>query len=87
MSRDVESTIDRIAKAFDPSSWKRSSLVVVSVVFAVVAALTVVQRALVADSTVGWVITAINGAIVVVGVPLLIRRGWRDWEAAQPPTV
>ncbi|MDW3217842.1 MAG: hypothetical protein R8F63_04450 [Acidimicrobiales bacterium] len=83
MSRDVETTIERLAHAFDPSSWKRRSLLVVSVVFALVATLTVVQRALVADSTTGWIITAVHGVIVVIAVPLLVRHAWREWANAQ----
>lgn len=83
MSRDVESTIDRLAHAFTPAEWKRRSLVIASVVFVIVAALTVVQRALVADSTTGWVITGVHGAIVAIGVPSLIRYAWRDWTRAQ----
>lgn len=88
MSRDGDEptrereTVERIAHAFDPSSWKRSSLVVVSVLFALIAGLSVVQRALVADSTTGWVITAVHGVIVVVAVPALIRYAWREWATA-----
>lgn len=78
----VERTVERIAHAFDPSSWKRSSLVVVSVLFALIAGLTVLQRALIADSTTGWVITGIHAAIVVVAVPVLVRYAWREWAAA-----
>jgi hypothetical protein len=79
----AEQTIDRIAHAFTPAAWKGRSLVVVIVVFVTVATMTVVQRALLADSTVGWVITAIHGAIVAVVVPLLTFRAIRDWRAAQ----
>lgn len=84
MSRDAEQTIDRIAHAFNPAEWKKRSLVIVSVIFVLVAALTVVQRALVADSATGWTITAIHALIVVIAVPLLLRRSWRDWRSAQP---
>ena len=83
MSRDAEATVDRIAHAFSPAEWKRSWLVIVSVVFAVVAGLTVLQRALVANSATGWAITAIHGAIVVLGVPLLLRHTWREWANAR----
>lgn len=83
MSRDVEATVERLAHAFDPTSWKRRSLVIVSAVFAVVAVLTVVQRALVADSTTGWIVTAVHGVIVVLAVPLLLRHAWREWARAR----
>lgn len=89
MSRDgdrqqaAEQTIDRIAHAFTPAEWKGRSLAVAIVVFVAVAALTVVQRALLADGAMGWVITAIHGAIVAVVVPLLTIRAVRDWRAAQ----
>ena len=89
MSRDgdpqqqAERTIDRIAHAFSPVEWKWRSLVVAIVVFATVAAITIVQRALFADSVMGWVFTAVHGAIVVVGVPALSIRAVRDWRAAR----
>jgi hypothetical protein len=88
MSRDsdpdaVEQTIDRIAHAFSPVGWSRRWLSVVSFVFVAVATLTVVQRALVADSAIGWIVTAIHGAIVLVVVPLLLRRTWREWIVAR----
>lgn len=76
--------VARIAHAFNPSEWSGRSLVVAIVVFAFVGAVTVVQRALVADDTVGWAITAVHGAVVSVGVPVLSMRAVRDWRAAQP---
>jgi hypothetical protein len=81
--QQAEQTIDRIAHAFSPAEWKWRSLVLAIVVFSAVAAITVVQRALFADSVMGWVFTAVHGAIVVVGVPVLSRRAVRDWRAAQ----
>ena len=89
MSRDgdpqqrAEHTIDRIAHAFSPVEWKGRSLVIAIVVFVTVASLTVVQRALLADSATGWVVTSIHGAIVVVVVPLLTIRTVREWRAAR----
>ncbi len=83
MSRDPEETISRIAHAFDPSGWKRRSLVIASVLLPVILGVTVLQRALVADSTTEWVITALHGTAVVVIVPVLLRIAWRDWNAAQ----
>ena len=85
MSRDPEQTIDRLAHAFDPSGWKKRNLVIASVLFPVVLAVTVLQRALVSDNTGEWTITAIHGAIVVVIVPLLLRYTWREWRAANDP--
>lgn len=90
MSRDgdhqraAERTIDRIAHAFNPAEWKGRSLAGAIVVFAAVAALTVVQRALVADSPTGWAITVVHGLIVVLAVPALTTKAVRDWRAAQP---
>jgi len=81
--RSAEHTIDRIAHAFTPAEWKGRSLAIAIVVFVIVATITVVQRALLADSATGWVITAIHGAIVVAAVPALSFRAVRDWRAAQ----
>lgn len=89
MSRDgdpqeqAQRTIDRIAHAFSPVEWKWRSLVVAIAVFAAVAAVTVVQRALFADSVMGWVFTAAHGAIVLVGVPALSIRAVREWRTAR----
>ena len=83
MSRDPEETISRIAHAFDPSGWKKRSLAVASIALPFVLGITVLQRAIVADSTTEWVITTLHGAAVVVVVPVLLRIGWRDWRAAQ----
>ena len=79
----TERTVERIAHAFSPAEWTGRSLVLGSVVFAVVAAVTVVQRALVADSAVGWTITTIHALIAVVAVPVLVLRTAREWRAAQ----
>lgn len=93
MSRDrdaqqrAEQTIDRIAHAFSPARWEGRWLAVAIVVFVAVASLTVVQRALLADSAMGWVFTAVHGAIVAVVVPLLTIRTVREWRAAQPTGV
>ena len=84
MSRDPEETISRIAHAFDPSGWKKRSLVVASVILPIVLGVTVVQRAIVADSTAEWVITSLHGLAVVLVVPWLLRSAWRDWRAANP---
>ena len=82
MSRDPEETIGRIAHAFDPSGWKKRSLVIASIALPFVLGVTVLQRAIVADSTTEWVITTLHGAAVVVIVPILLRIAWRDWRAA-----
>ena len=83
VSRDPEETIAQIAHAFDPSSWKKRSLVIASVTLPFVLGVTVLQRAIVADSTAEWIITALHGAVVAVVVPVLLRIAWRDWNAAQ----
>ncbi|MEO0491900.1 MAG: hypothetical protein AAF081_00640 [Actinomycetota bacterium] len=82
MSQEPEQTIDRLAHAFDPSGWKRRNLVIASVAFPVVLAVTVLQRALVSDNTAEWTITAVHGLICAVIVPLLLRYTWREWRAA-----
>jgi hypothetical protein len=79
----VGQMVDLIAHAFSPVEWSGRWLSVVSVVFVAVTTLTVAQRALVADSATGWAITAIHGAIVLVVVPLLLGRTWREWVAAR----
>ncbi len=84
MSRDPAQTIDRLAHAFDPSGWKKRNLMLASVAFPSVLAVTVLQRALVADSTAAWAITAIHGLICVVLVPRLLRSTWRSWRASNP---
>lgn len=84
MSRDPAQTIDRLAHAFDPSGWKKRNLVLASVAFPSVLAVTVLQRALVAESSAAWAITAVHGLICVVLVPLLFRSTWRNWRAANP---
>ena len=86
MSRDPEQTIDRLAHAFDPSGWKKRNLVIASVAFPLVLAVTVLQRALVSDNPAEWTITGIHAAICVVIVPLLLRYTWREWRAANPDT-
>lgn len=89
MSRDgdpqqqAQRAIDLIAHAFSPVEWKWRSLVVAIVVFAVVAAVTVLQRVLISDSVMAWMFTAVHAAIALVGVPVLSRRAVRDWRAAQ----
>ena len=88
MSRDgdprqqAERTLDRLAHAFTPAGWKWRSLVAAIVVFAVVATVTVIQRALFAGSAMGWVFTGVHGVIVLVGVPALSIRAVRDWRDA-----
>ena len=83
MRRAPEQTIDRLAHAFDPSGWKKRNLIVASVAFPFVLAVTVLQRALVADSPAEWVLVALHGLAVAVVVPLLLRIAWRDWRIAR----
>ncbi len=81
----TERTIERLAHALTPAEWSGTSLAVGIVVLATVLTVTVVQRAMVADSTVEWVITSIHGLIVVAIVPLLSVRAvsqWRERRAA-----
>ena len=68
----------------NPAMYAAADIVAL-VAFAV---LTVVQRALVADSTPAWVITWLHAAVAVVVVPLLSFRAVRRWRArqAQPAT-
>lgn len=80
---DDDAVLDWLAHAFDPSRWRRSSLVIASAVFVLVAIVTVVQRILVADSAVGWAITVVHATVVVVAVPALIRHAWRSRRAAR----
>jgi hypothetical protein len=80
---DAEPTIERIAHAFSPAEWSGRWLAVSIVVFAVVATTTVVQRALLAEGTMGWIITATHGTIVAVVVPALAIRTVREWRARQ----
>ena len=83
MSRDPEETISKIAHAFDPSGWQKRSLVIASALLPIVLGVTVLQRALVADSLAEWVLVALHGLAVAVVVPLLLRIAWRDWRAAR----
>lgn len=82
MSGDPEKTIDRVAHALTPSAWKGRSLAIMIVVFAAVLSVTVIQRALVADTTSEWVLTAVHGTIVAAIIPLLAIRAVNDWRAA-----
>ncbi len=82
---DAGRAIERLAHALTPAEWSGPSLVVGVVVLATVLAVTVVQRAMVADSTVEWVVTSIHGLIVAAIVPLLSIRAvnqWRERRAA-----
>lgn len=83
MSGDPEKTIDRVAHAFNPAEWRGWSLAIAIVVFAAVLSVTVIQRALVADTTSEWVLTGIHGTIVAALIPVLTVRAVRDWRAAR----
>ena len=76
-------TLERLAHAFTPAQWTGRGLVVAIIVFAAVGAITVVQRALVADSTVGWVVTGVHGLVVAIVVPVLSVRAVREWRRAR----
>ena len=85
-AEQTERTVARLAHAFTPAEWTRRWLVIMSIVFVAVAALTVVQRALVSDSPMAWTFTAVHGAIVAIAVPVLIVRTVREWREAQAST-
>lgn len=71
---------ERIAHAFDPAGWKRRSLAFGIVLFGFVLAVTVLQRALVADTATEWLITGVHGVVVIVVVPMLSTRTLREWR-------
>lgn len=83
MTDGTERWMERLAHAFTPAEWRGRSLAVVSAVFVFVAVMTVVQRALVSDSAAAWTFTAVHGLVVVIVVPVLIRRAVREWRDAQ----
>jgi hypothetical protein len=86
VSGDPGKTINRVAHAFNPAEWRGRSLAIAIVVFAVVLSVTVIQRALVADTTSEWVLTVIHGMIVAAIIPLLALRAVSDWRAVQDRT-
>ena len=81
---DPERTIDRVAHALTPAEWSGPSLAAGIVVLAAVLAVTVLQRALVAESTTEWAITAVHGLIVAAIVPVLSIRTVRQWRDRRP---
>ncbi len=83
VSGDPDRIINQIAHAFNPAEWRGWSLAIAIVVFAAVLSVTVIQRALVADTTSEWVLTGIHGVIVAAIIPLLAIRAVGDWRAAQ----
>ncbi len=89
MSPAAERTIGQIAHALTPWEWTGRTLAVVIVALVLFAGLTVVQRALVADSALAWAITGLHATVAAVIVPVLsIRavRRWRSERADQLPT-
>lgn len=84
MSPAPDRTVERIAHALTPWEWSGRWLAVGIVAFAAFGALIVVQRALISDSTVGWVVTGLHAVVVAVAVPALCIRAVRRWRAAQP---
>lgn len=83
MSRAAERTIERIAHALTPWEWSGRALVAGIFALAGFGVLTVVQRVLVVDSTLGWALTGAHAAIVAVAVPLLSSRAVRRWREEQ----
>lgn len=89
MRRADDDVTERIAHALTPWEWSGRWLAVGIAALAIVGALIVVQRALLADSVVGWVITGIHAAVVLTVVPALSIRAVRRWRAVkvvQAPT-
>lgn len=81
MSPGPEPTIERIAHALTPWEWSGRALAVGIAALSVVGIVTVVQRALVADSAAEWAITGVHAAVVAVVVPVLAVRSVRRWRA------
>ena len=84
MSPAPEQTLERLAHALTPWEWSGRALAAGIVALVVFGVLIVVQRALVADSAVGWVITALHALVVAIAVPLLAMRAVRRWRELQP---
>ncbi|MCU0273556.1 MAG: hypothetical protein MUE34_10005 [Acidimicrobiales bacterium] len=76
-------TTERLAHALTPWEWRGRNLALLIVVFAAVAAVTVVQRALLAEGAAGWVWVGAHGAIAVLVVTALSRRAVHNWRAVQ----
>ena len=77
---DPEETIDRLAHAFTPAEWKGRNLAMGILLLAGVLTVTVIQRALVADTTTEWLITGVHALIVVILVPVLSVKTLREWR-------
>ena len=84
MSPASERTLEQLAHALTPWEWSGRALAAGIVALAAFGVLIVVQRALVADSTLGWVITAVHALVVILAVPLLAVRAVRRWRELQP---
>lgn len=78
-----DTTMERLAHALTPWEWRGRNLAVLVVVFVVVAALTVVQRALLARGVTGWVWVTLHAVVATVVVTALVRRAVRNWRAVQ----
>ncbi len=74
---------ERLAHALTPWEWRGRNLAALLVVFALVAATTVVQRALLAAGPTGWAWVVVHGVLAVVVVVALGRRAVRNWRAVQ----
>ncbi len=83
MSRDPEKTIDRLAHALTPAEWKGRNLAIGIIALALVLTVTVVQRALVADTTTEWVVTSVHAGIAAILAPVLSMRAVSDWRRAR----
>ncbi len=76
-------TTERLAHALTPWEWRGRNLALLIVAFAVIAVVTVVQRALLAEGPTGWVWVVAHAAIAAVVVTSLSRRAVRNWRAVQ----
>ena len=83
MSPAAEPTIERIARALTPWEWSGRALAIGIGALVVVTVITVVQRALVADTTTEWIVTGVHAGVVAVIVPLLSVRAVRRWRQLQ----
>jgi hypothetical protein len=75
-----DTTMERLAHALTPWEWRGRTLALLIVVFAVVAAVTVVQRALVAEGAVGWTFVGVHTAVATLAVGGLSIRAVRRWR-------
>ena len=83
MSPATERTIERIAHALTPWEWSGRALAIGIGALVLVTSITVLQRALVADTATEWIVTGVHALVVAVVVPLLSVRAVRRWRRLQ----